>query len=427
MTLKNVIIRHPVHGYCRVNLTLNDELIQQCEFIEKQCENFTSDEYFVTPGFVNSHLHPNQLLDRRLLDSLDVHSLLHKMHANYNKTYEDRYIQALFVLMDAIKCGATTIYSVASNPMPVINAYKEIGVKGAVSCFFNDQWETSDKAPKLVVFDTIEKYFAELLSHNTENLDIHVGTASMRSASNNMLILLNNLAKKYNTKVNMHVSECQEDVSICVKNRGTTPIRLLSQLGVLSSAWNLIHTVAIDEEEIGLIAKSGASIIHCPVSNAKTGAGIAPINQLIKADANITLGTDACSNNNTNNILNEAYFASLIYSANHRDTKTLTIDMLWQWLTANSYKMLGKKQSGAIQEGEPADLLMWKLDKNVFVPLCYGNFDSSLFYNAPDIKPHTVFIAGKRIVENYQFTKFSEEEIIYKANICGEKITGKLK
>ncbi|KKP29735.1 MAG: 5-methylthioadenosine/S-adenosylhomocysteine deaminase [candidate division TM6 bacterium GW2011_GWF2_30_66] len=420
--LENVIINNATYGYCRVNITIGNGIILNCEIIEKNCNSFCTNDFLVTSGFVNGHLHPNQLLDRRLMDGLDTHSYLHKMHIDFEKTYEDRYSQALFVLMDAIKSGATSIYSVASHPMPVIDAYKAIGVKGAVSCFFNDQWETSDKAPKIVSISEIEENFKEFLSHKTDKLDIHIGAASIRASSDNLLVFLNNLAEKYKTKVNIHLSECQKDVSLCIKNRGTTPVRLLSKLGVLNSSWNLIHAVAIDREEIDIVAKNNASIIHCPVSNAKTGAGIAPIGQLLASGVNIALGTDACSNNNTNNILNEAYFASLLYSAKNNDPKTLSIDTIFKWLTINGYRMLGKNQSGEITGGEPADLLLWELGKSSFVPICYGNFYSSIIYNAPDIKPHTVFIDGEKIVENYCFTKFDEKEVQQKSNVCAYKI-----
>ncbi|KKP24843.1 MAG: 5-methylthioadenosine/S-adenosylhomocysteine deaminase [candidate division TM6 bacterium GW2011_GWF2_28_16] len=424
--MKNVIIKHPDYGYCRVNINIVNGIINKIDIIDKQVKDFSASKsgnnFFVTPGFVNSHLHPNQLLDRRLLDGLDTHTLLSKMHINFDKTYEDRYMQALFVLIDAIKSGATTIYSVASNPTPVIDAYNKIGVKGAISCFFNDQWETQDTAPKVVDFGSIEKKFAEFITQKTDKLDIHIGTASIRSASNEMFMLLNNLAKKYNTKVNLHVSECEQDSILCKKTRGLTPIRLLESLGVLNSSWNLIHTVALDEEEIKILAKTGVSIIHCPVSNAKTATGIAPIKEMLNAGVNITLGTDACSNNNTNNILNEAYFASLLHAAKNKDAQRVTTDMLWQWLTTNAYKMLGRNQAGVIKEGEQADLLMWDLNNNVFVPQVYGNFDSSIFYNAPDIKPHTVIIDGEMVVENYKFIKFPELDVVDKINETGQKI-----
>jgi 5-methylthioadenosine/S-adenosylhomocysteine deaminase len=420
MLLNNVIVKHTGYGYCKVNIHINENLIENVEILDANLVEFSGCDFFITPGFVNSHLHPNQLFDRRRMDELSINELLHQMHGNHQKDDEDRYAQALFVLIDAVKAGATSIYAVASNPYPVIKAFKTLDIKGAITCFYNDLWEGHGDSPALSVHHGIEERFLQAYKEKTEMIDIHIGSASIQSASNDLLVLMNNLSKKVKTKVNLHVSEGIESVQSCIKSRGTTPVRLLDKLGILSKNWNLIHAVNIDEEEIALIAKAMANVIYCPVSNAKTGVGIAPIKALMNLDTTIGLGTDACSNNNTNNILNEAYFGLLLQSAVHNDPKVITVDKLMHFLISNGHKILGTP-GGVIEPGQPADLLLWSLHENVFVPVSFGNFESALIYNAPDIKPHTVLINGKIIVENYKCIILPEEEIRNLANQHGAK------
>lgn len=417
MQLDNVAIHHPEKGYCLAHLTIEGSLIQKVEVCGS---DFSQAEYYVTTGFVNSHLHPNQLLDRRLLDELSITELLHQMHGDYKKTDHDRYVQALFVLMEAIKSGSTAVYAVASNPLPVIRAFKAFGLQGAVTCFYNDQWEGYGDGPSLN--DSIEEDFSKIFKEKTDRIDIHIGSASIESASNRLLTVLQYIAQKYQTKVNIHVSEGASSVESCKRSRKKTPIRLLHDLGILTKDWNLIHAVNIDDEEIQLIAKAGAKVIHCPVSNAKTGVGIAPIRALEKAGVTIGLGSDACSNNNTNNIMNEAYFAMLLHNAHYQDARAITLEKLRRWLTANGYQILGKKQKGIIAAGEPADLLLWSLKEPAFVPVPYGHFDSVLINNAPDIKPHTVIIHGVAAVENYQFKLMDEATLCKQANDVSLKI-----
>ena len=347
------------------------------------------------------------------------------MHCDYKKTDQDRYIQALFVLMDSIKSGATSVYSVASNPLPVIEAYKSFGLPGAVTCFYNDQWEGYGDGPAFS--PAIEESFSKVYKEKTDRIDIHIGSASIESASNNLLKALHHIAQKYQTKVNIHVSEGLASVESCLKTRQSTPVRLLHNLGLLSENWNLIHAVNIDQEEIEMIAKAKAKVIHCPVSNAKTGVGIAPIRELEAANVTIGIGTDACSSNNTNNILNEAYFASLLQNAYHKNASVITLEKMRQWLTVNGYQILGKEQKGIIEKGEPADLLLWSLKEPAFVPVPYGNFDSTLINNAPDIKPHTVLIHGKPVVENYRFLLMDESRICVQANEVSFKIISRMK
>jgi 5-methylthioadenosine/S-adenosylhomocysteine deaminase len=417
MQLNNLAIHHPERGDCLAQITIKGGLIEKVEYCG---QDLSAARSYATPSFVNSHLHPNQLLDRRLLDELSITELLHKMHGDYKKTDNDRYVQALFVLMEAIKSGATAIYAVASQPLPVIRAFKAFGLQGAVTCFYNDQWEGYGDGPAFA--NAIEEQFSKIYAEKTDRIDIHIGSASIESASNRLLLTLRDLAKKYQTKVNIHVSEGIASVESCIKSRQTTPIRLLERLGVLGENWNLIHAVNIDEEEIGLIAKAKAKVIHCPVSNAKTGVGVAPILALEAAGVTIALGSDACSNNNTNNVLSEAYFAQLIHNATHRDPRAVTIAKLKLWLTANGYEILGKPQKGILAEGEPADILLWSLKEPAFVPVPYGHFDSTLINNAPDIKPHTVIIQGKKAVENYRFKLMDEEMLCREANEVSLKI-----
>lgn len=419
MKLENVVIKDPNYGYCKAHLSIENGRIQQIEIVDPSLEDLSGVDFYVTPGFVNAHLHPNQLLDRRLLDGLNISQLLHGMHSDYKKTDQERYAQALLVIMEAVKSGATTIYAVASNPYPVMDAFKQIGVKGAITCFYNDRWEGFGSPPALSLLETIEEQFALAMQHKNERFAIHIGSASVESASNELLLLMDKLARRYKTKVNIHVSEGKDSVRSCLQSRQLSPIRLLSALNVLGPHWNLIHAVSLDSEEVSLIAKHGASVIHCPVSNAKTGVGVAPVMEMKKQGIKIGLGSDACSNNNTNNILNEAYFTSLIHAAFQQNAEILSIETLMHWLTSQGHEIIGTGQKGVLAVGEPADLLLWSLHESHFVPLAYGKFNEALIYNAPDCKPHTVLIEGKAVVENYRFTLFSEKEIRDAVNLSG--------
>lgn len=422
MILNDVVCKDSQHGYCKANIKINKDTIEAIDIISTDPSKFSESSFYVTKGFVNSHLHPNQLFDRRLLDELNISELLHKMHHDYQKNDEERYTQALFVLMEAIKSGSTTVYAVASHPVPVLKAFKTLGIKGAVSCFFNDQWEGHGSAPSLSMQNSIEEQFLRAYEQKTDKVDVHIGTASVQSASNELLTLLDQISKKWDTKVNLHVSEGISSVHSCIQSRGLSPIRLLNQLGLLSERWNLIHAVNIDEEEVSMIAKAKAHVIHCPVSNAKTGVGIAPIKLFLEYGVNVGLGTDACSNNNTNNILNEAYFAALLQGAYHSDPNIISVDTLMHWLGAGGHHLIGSKNQQAIEVGAKADLLLWSLLEDAFVPLPYGRFDAALIYNAPDIKPHTVMIDGEIIVENYQFKNISQKAIRDLANLQSQKI-----
>lgn len=406
MILKNIVLEswNNDFDYELADIFIKDGIIENINSSSLKVYDISEEYFFATPGFVNSHLHPNQLLDRRMLDDLSITNLLSAMHIVQKKTDEDRYQQAIFVLIDALKSGTTSVYAIASKPNPVIRAFKDVGITGAINCVFNDVWEGDGNTPAQISLESVEKDFTEYFKANNDDIKIHIGSASILTASNELLHLFNDIAIRYNTKINIHMSEGTDSVEKCLKNRGATPVLLLNELGVLNERWNLIHAATVDEEEVKIIAKAKATVTHCPVSNAKTGVGIAPMRAFHESGVCIAIGTDACSNNNTNNILNEAYFATLMHGALHKDPSVISQKTIFEWLIPNGHKIIDSKNTGKIEIGQRADILLWSLKDPCFVPLYYGKFHSALINNAPDAKPHTILLGGEKVIENYQFT-----------------------
>lgn len=208
--LKNVILDSTDGGYLLGNIHIEKGIIQKIESAKISACEINQDKFYVTCGFVNAHLHPNQLFDRRMLDELPITALLSAMHTKQKKTDDDRYFQAIFVLLDALKSGATSMYAIASNPAPVIKAFKALDLTGAITCVFNNVWEGVGNSPKQENLVDIEEMFLGFYQNSTDAIKIHIGTASILTASNDLLILFNDIAKRYNTKVNLHISEGTE-------------------------------------------------------------------------------------------------------------------------------------------------------------------------------------------------------------------------
>ena len=55
----------------------------------------------------------------------------------------------------------------------------------------------------------------------------------------------------------------------------------------------LVHGVQLEPDEIDRVARSGATIVTCPRSNAWTGAGVPPVPAFYAAGAAVAVGTDS--------------------------------------------------------------------------------------------------------------------------------------
>lgn len=67
LQIDNIIFKHKQYGYCKAVLFIENGIIANIEIIDKSPIDFRQCEFYVTPGFINCHLHPNQLFDRGYL------------------------------------------------------------------------------------------------------------------------------------------------------------------------------------------------------------------------------------------------------------------------------------------------------------------------------------------------------------------------
>ncbi len=74
---------------------------------------------------------------------------------------------------------------------------------------------------------------------------------------------------------------------------GLRPVWHLEAMGVLNRHTLVVHGVQLSQEEVRMLAASGASLCLCPRSNLGLTGAIAPVWQLIKAGVNLALGTDS--------------------------------------------------------------------------------------------------------------------------------------
>ena len=95
-----------------------------------------------------------------------------------------------------------------------------------------------------------------------------------------------------------------------------TPTRYAADMGALGPDTLAIHCVHQTPEDIALLAATGAAVIHCPKSNAKLGAGVAPLAAWLRTPGlRLGLGTDSAVSNNALDLFEEMRFALLMQRA----------------------------------------------------------------------------------------------------------------
>ncbi len=178
---------------------------------------------------------------------------------------------------------------------------------------------------------------------NSKYVKVAVAPHSIYATSKKILLKAKELSKKYNTIFHIHLAETEDELKYCLKLHKMTPVEYLDSLGILDSKCILAHCVHVNENDIKILSKTKANISHCPLSNLKLGSGIAPVDKMLKAGLNITLGTDGAASSNRLDLWEAGKFASLIQKGINKDPTALPAKEVLKFMSINGMKALGYK------------------------------------------------------------------------------------
>ncbi len=171
----------------------------------------------------------------------------------------------------------------------------------------------------------------------------------------------------------IHVAESPEEVEFLATGGGPIPARLypavgcarpprrqqarspvayLSAHGALDWRPILVHAVHVDAEDSRLIARCGASVAHCPRSNARLSRGLAPVADFLLRGIPVGLGTDSLASAPSLSLWDEMRAALAVHGGQ------LTPEQVLEMATLGGARALGMSdQVGSLEAGKSADLI----------------------------------------------------------------------
>jgi len=184
-------------------------------------------------------------------------------------------------------------------------------------------------------------------------------------------------------------------------------VEYLERLGWLAGDVWCAHCVHLDDSDVGKFAESGTGVAHCPTSNLRLGAGVAPVRQLLDGGVRVGLCVDGSASNERGDLLFDVKQALLV--ARGRDgPAALTAREALRLATRGGAAILGRDDLGAIEPGRCADLAVWRTD----VIELAGARDpvAGLVFSAPH-RVDRLLVGGEDVVREGQLVRASEEEI----------------
>jgi cytosine/adenosine deaminase-related metal-dependent hydrolase len=170
------------------------------------------------------------------------------------------------------------------------------------------------------------------------------------------------LARRLGVRLHTHLAETLDEEEFCRERFGVRPVEYLEDLGWLGDDVWLAHCVHLSDDEIARFGATGTGVAHCPSSNARLGAGIAPVAALTRAGAPVGLGVDGAASNESGALSVEVREALLVARI-AGGPAAMTAREALALATIDGARCLGRADEiGSLEPGKLADVALWRID-----------------------------------------------------------------
>ncbi|MEZ3162221.1 8-oxoguanine deaminase [Microbacterium sp. BWT-B31] len=170
------------------------------------------------------------------------------------------------------------------------------------------------------------------------------------------------LARSLGVRLHTHASETVEEDAYCLERFHMSPTEYLGSLGWLGDDVWMAHGVHLDEPAIARYAATGTGVAHCPSSNARLAAGIAPVRALLDAGVAVGLGVDGAASNESGQLGVEIR-ESVLMNRLRTGSDSMSVRDALRVATMGGARVLGRQaEIGSLEPGKLADIAVWKID-----------------------------------------------------------------
>jgi cytosine/adenosine deaminase-related metal-dependent hydrolase len=374
----------------------------------------------VTPGFVNTHHHLYQTLTRARAQEADLFTWLKTLYPVWARIDDEmEYAAARCGLAELALAGCTTVFDhhyvfprgVSGLVEAELRAAQELGVRFVAARGSMDLGESDGGLPPDSLVEEIDAILAD-----TERLhaavdgamaQIVVAPCSPFSVTTRLMEESAELARRLGLQLHTHLAETLEEDAYCRELFGCTPVEYLERVGWIASDCWCAHCVHLSPDDVQTFARAGVGVAHCPTSNLRLGAGVAPVRSMLDAGVRVGLGVDGSASNERSDLFLEVKYA--LMAARGRDGgAALTARDALRLATKGGAEVLRRDDIGVLAPGKRADLAVWRTDG-----LEFGGAED-LVANLVLSGPHRVdrlIVDGRDVVRGGALVNASEEEI----------------
>ncbi|REE98878.1 8-oxoguanine deaminase [Thermomonospora umbrina] len=348
-----------------------------------------------TPGLVNTHHHLYQWASQGLAKDATLFEWLVTLYRPWSKMDAEIVHGAASAGLGWLaKSGCTTttdhhyIFPKGRGDLfaAEVEAARELHIRFHPCRGSMDLGRSRGGLPPDEVVEDLDTILAEtdaaIDRHHDASFDsmlrVAVAPCSPFSVTRDLLVRSAELARAKGVRLHTHLSETLDEEEYCLSRFGLTPVQYMETLGWLGPDVWYAHAVHLHDPDIRRMADTGTGMAHCPSSNARLGAGIARITDVLAAGVPVGLGVDGAASAEMVPLAGEIRQAVYMQRARSGPT-ALTARQALEMATLGGARCLGRADEiGTLEPGKLADIALWRVDgffaavDDPIVALAYG-------------------------------------------------------
>lgn len=365
-------------------------------------------ESLLMPGLVNGHTHASMTLLRGIADDLPLLTWLTEHIFPREKKLDANLIAlgAKLACAEMTRFGVTAFADMYLAENAVFEAVEASGLRmlggEGIFAFPSPGYATEEEA-----FALIREQAKRWEGHS--RIRVAVMPHAVYTTTPALLAHCRDLAEELGLSIQIHLAETAHETAECMRIQGKTPLRYCADLGLVTDRTTFTHGVVFDDEELDLLAASGACVVHCPRSNMKLSSGIARVPAMLAKGIPVALGTDGAASSNNLNMFQEMATAALLHKVNTEDPTVVAARSALSMATLRGGRALHWPGLGAIVAGGPADIIAVDMTAPNMQPA--HSPTSNLVYAATGAEVRLTMVEGEVLYKDGKYARYDMDAL----------------
>jgi|AFSR01.1.fsa_nt_gi Cytosine deaminase and related metal-dependent hydrolases len=365
----------------------------------------------VLPGLINAHTHVPMTLFRGLADDLALQEWLTKFifpAEAKNVTREMVRAGTRLACLEMIRSGTTCFVDMYYFEEDIAEVTEAAGLRAILGQTVID-FPVPDALTPQIGLARAEQFIQKYKAGHPL-ITPAVAPHAPYTCAPETLIACRKLADRHGVPLVIHLAEADTETQTILERYGKRPIPHVERVGLLGTRTIAAHVVQAQPDEYAILKRYNVGIAHCPQSNMKLAAGIAPVPEMRAVGLAVGLGTDGAASNNDLDMFEEMDTAAKLHKVVRRDPATMPAEAVLEMATIEGARAIHMAdQIGSLEAGKLADFIIVDVSNPRQLP--NYRLASTLVYATKSSDVETVVVNGKLLMRDRRLLTLDEAAI----------------